>query len=67
MIFTEFNMDDALEARWREGREEGREEVRKETCLKLLKSGMTPREISSLLGYSLDFVQAFANELAPND
>jgi hypothetical protein len=48
MLFLEYNLDDHLEARYREGREEGHKEGHKKGELKiinLLKSGKSPDEI----------------------
>ena len=48
MLFTEWNLDDALEVRYEEGNEDGREEKSNE-ILDLIKKGYTAADIESHL------------------
>lgn len=53
MLFTEFNMEDALEVRFEEGKEEGREEGKEEVLVALVRKkfrkGMEAEQIAELL------------------
>jgi predicted transposase/invertase (TIGR01784 family) len=58
MLFEEWNWDDALAVRWKEGLEEGLERSVK----KMQKHGMTPARIAETLELSLDTVQRYLED-----
>ena len=57
MLALEWNMDDALAARFEEGREEGRDEGIEAVALSMLRSGMTEEKIQEFTNLSLERIQ----------
>jgi hypothetical protein len=54
MLLTEWNMDDALEVRFEEGMEEGREEVARNA----LASGLSPELVCTITGLDLETINS---------
>ena len=53
MLFTEWNMDDALAVRYEEGREEGRENRQEEIARKLQEMGISAEQIREATGLDM--------------
>ena len=63
MLALEWNMDDALAARFEEGREEGRDEGIEAVAINMLRSGMTEEKIQELTQLSFERIQELAGSL----
>ncbi|MBR2734464.1 MAG: hypothetical protein IKD80_09540 [Selenomonadaceae bacterium] len=57
MLALEWNMDDALQARFEEGYEDGRNEERESIALSMLRSGMTEEKIQEFTNLSLERIK----------
>lgn len=66
MLFTEFNMEDALEVRFEEGKEEGKEEVLVALVRKKFRKGMEAEQIAELLEEDTETVERICEVIRRN-
>lgn len=66
MLFTEFNMEDALEVRFEEGKEEGKEEVLVALVRKKFRKGMEAEQIAELLEEDAETVERICEVIRRN-
>ncbi|MDR1148009.1 MAG: hypothetical protein LBK66_05200 [Spirochaetaceae bacterium] len=56
MLLTEWNWEDALQVRWEEGKEEGKEEIAKN----LLFEGASPEFVRKITGLDIESITQLA-------
>jgi len=61
MLYTEFNLDDALAVRYEEGWEEGREEGLLKTARNLLAKGSSLEFVNEITGLSPETIRDLQN------
>jgi predicted transposase YdaD len=57
MLETEWNFEDALAVRFREGMETGRQEERQRIARNVLAEGISPEVVSEIVGMDLEAIQ----------
>jgi predicted transposase/invertase (TIGR01784 family) len=58
MLFTEFNMEDAIKVFYEEGKEDGIEQNQLKIASKMIKNGYTPEKIAEIVELPLETIQS---------
>jgi predicted transposase/invertase (TIGR01784 family) len=62
MLYAEFNMDDALQMRFEEGKDEALESV----ALKMLMKGDSPKDVAEIVSFPIDKVMSLSKSIQQN-